>query len=466
MNYSEQRQFLKNSQLWASGFALILALVTATYVAATNVTAGSEVIIFGLIVIALAVSLSYTPAYLHLTVDPGKPARWQYRIRWRVLGAALVLGMVSASGTRARTAVLIAVMALGAANLLARKLPAKYAAAWYWMTDLTVIAVLLLSGNSSPFLAVAMLAGAAHLSIVICQKNCFAWAAFVWLPAAVVLWISGRKDGEEYRTLLASLALLAISALATAWMAYRAQRHNARNVATAIRELADFTGYSEEKIRHLWQTSNQQLAENWQKANLAEDDQQRMAEWYRQNSELYMFAISGYNLEHRRIRSNLGVLKYARGATLDYGAGNGELLLELAWRGHATMYYDVEGTSMAFARRRAQQRGLKNLLFARSKDELAAAARECGFDTVFSFDVLEHLPDLAAELNFLASLLAPGGRMVFDVPAGSTKAHPMHLNHNLNVKAHLSAKGMQEERTLWQKLAPFKQEKFIFRKPA
>src|SRR5260370_11855933 len=178
-----------------------------------------------------------------------------------------------------------------------------------------------------------------------------------------------------------------------------------------------------------------------------------------------MFAISGYNLEHRRIRSNLGVLKYARGATLDYGAGNGELLLDLAEHGHATTYYDVEGTSMAFAKRRAQQRGLKNLLFARSKDELAGVARERGFDTVFSFDVLEHLPDLAAELDFLASLLAPGGRMVFDVPAGSTKAHPMHLNHNLDVKAHLAAKGMQEERTLLQKLSTFKQENFVFLQP-
>jgi 2-polyprenyl-3-methyl-5-hydroxy-6-metoxy-1,4-benzoquinol methylase len=130
------------------------------------------------------------------------------------------------------------------------------------------------------------------------------------------------------------------------------------------------------------------------------------------------------------------------------------------------MYYDVEGTSMAFAKRRAQQRGLTNLLFARTKDELAAAARERGFDSVFSFDVLEHLPDLAAELNFLASLLAPGGCMVFDVPAGSTKAHPMHLNHNLDVKVHLAGKGMEEERTLWQKLSPFKQEKFVFRRPA
>src|SRR5258708_34805264 len=124
MNYSEQRQFLKNSQLWASGFALILALVTATYVAATNVTAGSEVIVLGLIVIALAVSLSYTPAYLHLTVDPGKPAPWQYRIRWSVLGAALALRLVPASGTRARAAVLLAGVALPAPELPAGRQPA------------------------------------------------------------------------------------------------------------------------------------------------------------------------------------------------------------------------------------------------------------------------------------------------------------------------------------------------------
>jgi 2-polyprenyl-3-methyl-5-hydroxy-6-metoxy-1,4-benzoquinol methylase len=174
-----------------------------------------------------------------------------------------------------------------------------------------------------------------------------------------------------------------------------------------------------------------------------------------------MFAISAYNLEYRRIRSNLGVLRHARGSVLDYGAGNGELLLDLARRGHAVTYYDVEGTSMAFARWRAQQRGLA-LEITRTKDELAAAARKQGLDTVYSFDVLEHLPDLPGELSFLSSLLGPGGRMMFDVPAGSTKAHPMHLNHDLDVKAYLAEKGMTEERSWWQKLLPGKQEKFIF----
>jgi len=97
---------------------------------------------------------------------------------------------------------------------------------------------------------------------------------------------------------------------------------------------------------------------------------------------------------------------------------------------------------------------------------LAAAAQKRGLDTIFSFDVLEHLPDLPGELKFLASQLNPGGLMAFDVPAGSTKAHPMHLNHHLDIHEHMAAMGMVEERSVWQRVPFRKQEKYVFRKPA
>jgi len=193
-----------------------------------------------------------------------------------------------------------------------------------------------------------------------------------------------------------------------------------------------------------------------------EADSKRLAEWYRQNSELYLFAISGYNLEYKRIRSNSNVLKLGGGRCLDYGAGNGEILLELAHRGHPVSYYDVEGETMRFARWRAKQRNLP-VEFFDSKDELRADGKSKGYDTIFSLDVLEHLPNLPEELNYLASLLNPGGRMVFDVPAGATKSHPMHLNHNLDVVEHLTAKGLTDERNLWQRLPWRKEEKYIFR---
>jgi 2-polyprenyl-3-methyl-5-hydroxy-6-metoxy-1,4-benzoquinol methylase len=240
------------------------------------------------------------------------------------------------------------------------------------------------------------------------------------------------------------------------------QRHNARNVEAAMRELMDFTGYPAERVRRLWSISNQDLARNWRIAGLDGSDAERLAQWYRENSELYMFAISAYNLEYKRIRSNLKVLRFARGSCLDYGAGNGEILLELAGRGHAATYYDVEGVSMNFARWRASQRGLE-VEFLHSKEDLAASARRTGFDTVFSFDVLEHLPDLPGELNFLSSLLGRGGLLVFDVPAGSTQSHPMHLNHSLDVCAFALAKGLKDERSLMQRLPFRREEKYFFR---
>jgi hypothetical protein len=49
------------------------------------------------------------------------------------------------------------------------------------------------------------------------------------------------------------------------------------------------------------------------------------------------------------------------------------------------------------------------------------------------------------------------------VPAGSTRAHPMHLNHNLNVLAFMRAKGLADERNLMLRLPFRKEEKFVFR---
>jgi 2-polyprenyl-3-methyl-5-hydroxy-6-metoxy-1,4-benzoquinol methylase len=255
-----------------------------------------------------------------------------------------------------------------------------------------------------------------------------------------------------------------VSAITTAYLVQRAEGQNTENIAHAMAELTEFTGYEPAKIRELWETSNQQLAANWEKSSIPQDDRERMAEWYRQNSELYLFAISAYNLEFKRIKSNLKVLRFAYGACLDYGAGNGEILLEWARRGNLATYFDVDGVTMRFARHRAERNKLA-LEFATTKDELRAAAAKHGFDTVLSFDVLEHLPDLPGELGFLSSLLSPGGLFVFDVPAGSTKAHPMHLNHNLDVLAFMKNKGLLDRRPLSLRLPFRKEEKWVFEKP-
>ncbi len=466
MNYREQEKFLQGSRIWGGVVCLgFLALAVATRMAAGGRWRAGETVVLAMAAIAAAVMMYYTPDYLHLSVTPEKKRSWEIKIRWRVVAAVLLLGLIMGSGVGGRLFAAFAAAWLAGANWLAKnKVPAPKLAAFFWITDLILLFLSLVRAGSGVAATILVaLAAAAHLAIVRREDQHLRWAAITFLSGLFVVSFATAPFGRS--AFLLAAAMLATAIGGTVWLVRRAREQNARNVAAAMQELVEFTGYPAEQVRHLWATSNQQLAANWQQAKPSEDNPEQMAEWYRQNSELYLFAISAYNLEYKRIRSNMKVLRLARGATLDYGAGNGEILLELARRGHRAAYYDVEGVTMRFARQRAARQGLA-IDFFHTKDALAAAARQQGFDTVFSFDVLEHLPDLPGELTFLSSLLSPGGLFVFDVPAGSTRAHPMHLNHNLDVLAFMNGQKLIDERGLMLRLPLRKEEKYVFRKPA
>jgi 2-polyprenyl-3-methyl-5-hydroxy-6-metoxy-1,4-benzoquinol methylase len=463
MNYRDQEKFLRGSRIWGAAVCLgFLAVAVVTRLVAGGKWRPGQTIVFMLAAMAVAVLMYYTPDYLHLSVTPEKKRRWEINVRWRIIAAVLVLGLFLASSNDGRLRTLLAVALLAGVNWLALKaIPPRNLAAYLWTTDLVLLFLSLIRSDAgSAAIILLVLAAAAHLAVVRREDRHLLWAAITALSGLVVV---SFATGPLGRGAFPSGTLLLVVAIGgTAWLVRRAREQNAKNIDAAMGELTEFTGYSAERIRELWATSNQQLAANWQQAPPAEDNPEQMAEWYRQNSELYLFAISAYNLEYKRIRSNMKVLRLARGATLDYGAGNGEILLELARRGHRVAYYDVDGVTMRFARQRAARQGVA-IDFFYSKDALAQATRGRGFDTVFSFDVLEHLPDLTGELTFLSSLLSPGGVFVFDVPAGSTKAHPMHLNHNLNVLEYMRAKGLEDRRNLMLRLPFRKEEKFVFR---
>lgn len=457
MNYSEQQSYLTRGRITATFLIAILALLAVLSAASARASTRSA-IAFALLMVATAISLAYTPDYLHLTVNLKKRVRWEIKIRWRMAAAILLVGL-----SLARNGVDIAVVVIAAAwvllaNFVARRIPeSKYASAYFWITDLALLALLLLFGFCSPLVGLGLLAGSAHLSIVTTERSLFLWSAAVTISGWLLVWALSLRGAFSLEFFLAATGLLVVCAGGTVWLVHRARQRNSRNVEVALRELMEFTGYDAERVRRFWWESDQLLARNWVQAALDENDATALAEWYRQNSELYMFAISGYNLDYKRIRSNLKVLRFGRGACLDYGAGNGEVILELARRGHPAAYYDVDGVSAKFARYRSQQRGLQ-MNFLHTKEALAQAATRGRFDTIYSLDVLEHLPDLPGELNFLASLLNPGGLLLFDVPAGTTKFHPMHLNHQVEVRSLLTARGLKEKRTLLQKSPFVKQE--------
>ncbi|PYP84515.1 MAG: hypothetical protein DMG65_22335 [Candidatus Angelobacter sp. Gp1-AA117] len=460
MNYGKQEKYLRRSRIWTMVAVVIVLVVSWMCLhAAAAAISRSTLIVFVLVVAALSASLLYTPDYLQLTVNPEKRWRWQVKIRWRIIAAVLVLGMIMPSGNHDRSIAVTSAVCLALVNLAAAKLVrGRYFALYFLLTDFLIVSTF--SDSHSGFLLpVLWLAAMFHLFIVSYDRR--PWLGMGILVPFIYLLASFRPPNESRSLHYSAAALVAVVALGSFLLVARAQTQHRQNLDAAMRELREFTSYSEWRVRRLWSTSNQELAKNWEAAAIPENDSERITQWYRDNSELYMFAISAYNLEYKRIISNLKVLRYAKGACLDYGAGNGELVLEMARNGHPAAYYDVDGVSKKFAQYRAEQQVL-DVKFASSKEDLQKIVQERRLDTIFSFDVLEHLPDLAGELSFLSSLLNPGGLMMFDLPAGSTKAHPMHLNHNLDFRAHLRSRGMEEKRNLLQKLPFWKQEKYVF----
>ena len=471
MNFTEQQKYLKRSRVWSNVAALITLVAAFFFWSSLCVTGRIPGLIFALVVIAIAGSLIYTPDYLHLNVNLTKRSRWQIKIRWRLIAAALIASLLLAHNFKEDMTVLAVSAAFAGFNFMAKAVvPPRYSSAYFWFADYALLAMLSLALQIHFLVVMALLLAVAHLAIVSCEERTWLWSCVVTIFGLLFLFaalfrLASKEEGLAWADFTICASLLLITTTLTAALVARAQRQNTKNIVAATNELKEFTGYSAEKIRELWATSNEQLAKNWKDAHLNENDREKMTAWYRENSKLYMFAISGYNLEYKRIRDSIKMLRFGRGACLDYGAGNGEIILELARRGHPAIYFDVDGASMRFARQRAERQKL-TVEFFHSKEDLAASAQKRGLDTIFSFDVLEHLPDLAGELKFLASLLNPGGRMAFDVPAGSTKSHPMHLNHHLDIHAHMKSIGMDEERGAWQWILFRKQEKYVFRKLA
>lgn len=115
------------------------------------------------------------------------------------------------------------------------------------------------------------------------------------------------------------------------------------------------------------------------------------------------------------------------GRVLELGSGHGGFLGALARLRPDAVLHAVEPD----AARRALALGGAAVRFC-AWNELAAAAP---FDLIAAFHVLEHLRDPVGDLRRLGRLLAPGGRLVAEVPAGVHAAmgwrevHPAHLSY-------------------------------------
>jgi SAM-dependent methyltransferase len=93
----------------------------------------------------------------------------------------------------------------------------------------------------------------------------------------------------------------------------------------------------------------------------------------------------------------------ARGPLLDFGCGAGQDLVEIRRKIPVVEGYDVDRLSVRLAKKKG--------LYASSKMPAHP------FNTIVSFDVLEHIKDDEGALRTLVEKLRPGGLLILNVPA-------------------------------------------------
>src|SRR5262249_28779177 len=150
----------------------------------------------------------YTPDYLHLSVTPERKHSWEIKIRWRIVGAVLVLGLLLGSGLGGRIFAVFAAAWLAGANWLAiKKIPAEKLAAFFWVTDLVLLFLSLIRADSGvAAIILVALAAAAHLSIVRREDEYVRWAAISFLSGMVVVSFATAPFGRS--ALLSGAAML------------------------------------------------------------------------------------------------------------------------------------------------------------------------------------------------------------------------------------------------------------------
>jgi SAM-dependent methyltransferase len=445
MDYAQEAAFLRRYHAWAALAVLLIAASAAAFAIRVAVySTSADVALFVIANLAFLAAVLYVPKYLQIRTDFNtRRVNWQVRIRWILFAMAVVYWVLFVRPASA-TKFFACLAGLALVNFLARSTGRRpvhgHQLAWllFFTTDLALLAYLV-NASGAPLLYALIPTISAFLLLSTAGPAPRTAACLV-----VGIYMALIAIAEAYFRSYA-LTWFVILGLSTLALSLMAKRHHERSFAMVAAELAEKFGHSETESRELIRAGSRIMAECWKKEPPNTSDPAALARWYSENSYWYLGANAEFHLTYKHVAFTLDVLRLAQGRCLDFGAGNGDLSLALARADHPTVHFDVPGTSMDFARWRAEREHLP-VTFLSDTVELVETARRAGrFDTVISLDVLEHIPNVDSVLRMFNEVLAVGGRLIINIPFGETGSHPMHLNHSkLEVPAALRRMGLRD----------------------
>jgi SAM-dependent methyltransferase len=473
MHYRSQAAFLRRFNFAAAAVAILLLLIEARLQWHGRLRDGAALPVAGWVLTAAAAALAfYVPKYLLLSWNPrARALLWARRIHdfWPLLLPLLAIGSsrrfyqfttaTYSFGTDGIALLVgLALLAL-ALNQYFKRLhrAGRLSPLAYVATDLALLAAAIAIVRPAAALAMPFFV----LAIVILEM--LLNGAAVWVLAIPAVWLAGASLS---RGDLVFIAVLFAIAACLHLLCLGCRRQSASNREATVTLLADFAGAGgapapRARIREQMDTAGFDLARNWNAA--APKTEAELRQWYSANAELYIYDLSQFHLLYKHIAYNLLLFPLARGRVLDYGAGTGDVGLELAARGHDVTLLELPGKSQELSRFRAQRANL-HPAHVSSDDEVVGR-----FDTIVSLDVLEHLPDVTAAAARWVEWLNPGGRILATYHPGETAGHPMHLARQVDLAAFFRANGLRSLKPrlprLWPTRLVLSRDWLLFEKP-
>jgi SAM-dependent methyltransferase len=113
------------------------------------------------------------------------------------------------------------------------------------------------------------------------------------------------------------------------------------------------------------------------------------------------------------------------GSVLDYGAGDGDLVIKLRKLGHNVKGVEMSLEGIRIGNKKARELGFDELLFPLN-DEVVYGTK---FDNIILSEILEHLEYPAILLNDLTKSLNIDGQLIITVPAGPISYFDRFIGH-------------------------------------
>jgi 2-polyprenyl-3-methyl-5-hydroxy-6-metoxy-1,4-benzoquinol methylase len=201
--------------------------------------------------------------------------------------------------------------------------------------------------------------------------------------------------------------------------------------------LQEFLNIDAKTLEMRLETGQQQLT----KLGNQDFDWEKVTTFYRdQVGELYLFELGAWHLgSYDYIEDTiLLIVDHAQGLVLDFGGGIGThtIAAALCPQVKQVIYCDINPISRDFVRYRAEQLGLSHKIII--AEEIPP---KDSFDTIISFDVLEHLPNPSQQILQFHKILQSEGKIIVNwcFFKGFNQEHPFHLDDPLIVETFFQA---------------------------